>query len=1605
MTNLVASNRSELLESLYQRLTTEFPKQHHSDLNTLIEQLFKHASMRDLTSYEMTDLAGMVVTLWRALQKKSPKQANVEVINPSVEEHEWQSSHSIVTVLSDEVPFVIDSARLALNSLDINIHAIFYGSFFVERDNKGKFVKFSDKGSNELLLCLEMDRTTVPEQRKQVEDSLNEVLLDVHYVVDDFPAMLEKTKVVKEAFKKENYPFSKDEMEEASVFMQWMADNHFSFLAYDEYEIFGDVVKQVEGTALGLFKKTSKRREEVISDMTEYRKEHVFKQELMIFSKSGRRSSVHRPAYSDYVLVKKFDKKGNVIGGYRFLGLYTSSVYSETAKDIPVVRTKIAEIIKGSGYAPGSHAYKEFAAILYTLPRDELIQGSVDELHNVTNEILSIQERKQIRLFLRKDAYGKFLNAMVYMPRDIFNTQLRIKVHDLLASHFEVEGSDFTSYFSESVLARTRIVFKLAKPIEEMPDIQRLENKIVQLARRWTDELQQAMVESFGEEKGIRLYQQYEHAFPSSYVEEYSARVAVADIQRIESLQKHKTDKLALSFFRSIEPTGSALKLKIFNKGDELQLSDLIPVLENLGLKVVDEFPYEIMHPKNGCTWIYDFNLVYEADPELDPAEYRDLFSKAFLNIWNGRSENDLYNRLVLRAKLTWREVAMLRGYAKYMKQTQFSLSQEYIAETLIQHTQLTDHITELFSARFNPEKQGGKNNCESWVDKINALLEDVNNINEDKILRRYVELIMATLRTNFYQEDDQGLRKEYISFKLDPSEISDIPLPRPKYEIFVYSPRLEGVHLRGGNVARGGLRWSDRNEDFRTEVLGLVKAQQVKNAVIVPVGAKGGFVAKQLPPASDREAFFAEGIACYKTFIRGLLDLTDNLVEADVVPPKQVVRYDNDDPYMVVAADKGTATFSDIANEVADEYGFWLGDAFASGGSYGYDHKGMGITARGAWVSVQRHFRELGIDVQTESISVVGIGDMAGDVFGNGLLRSKMLKMVGAFNHMHIFVDPNPNTEESFKERERLFELPRSTWEDYNKDLISKGGGIFSRSSKSIAISKEMKAVFGISASKLSPNELITAMLKAPVDLIWNGGIGTYVKSTDETHADVGDKANDPVRVNGCELQARVLGEGGNLGFSQLGRIEFNLNGGRCFTDFIDNAGGVDCSDHEVNMKILLDDMVAAGDMTVKQRNETLQSLTDDVSNLVLRNNYRQTQALGVAITESLSRIEEYRRLINGFESEGKLNRELEFLPSDETISERKANGQSLTRPELAILISYVKGDLKEQLANQNLAEDDYVARAVETEFPAAMVKRFGAAIHQHRLKKEIVATQVANDMINYMGITYYNRLQESTGASAVEAAKAYIAARDIFGLHQLFDDIEALDHKVPSDLQSDMMRRTLRMVRRASRWLIKNYRMGINMEQVVKQYKAPLQELAGKLDSLLPKEANEAWVADAKRMEEAGVSHELAMKIASSDILYTALGVVGISQSIERDALEVAQGYFMVGDALGLEQFARQVNELKVFSHWQAMARESFRDDLEWQQRRITQGLFFQMGKEGKLVETVDKWLVDNHLLVERWLKMMSEIRAVGEPEFSMYSVAIRELLDLSQATLPEL
>ncbi len=1595
--------RQEAISKVLDSLSSKVKQETQPLLSTFVKSLFKHASARDLSEYDAADLNGLTMANWQHFQSWDRLTPKVSVFNPNIEEQEWQTTHTVICVLVKDMPFVLDSVRLILNRQQANIYSIFHSSFDTKRNESGDVLTLDngDEGEKELLIYFEIDHRSDKTDRAELVTEIQKVLFDVSSVVQDYQPMVAKVQELMTVLSDECASVDESELEESKVFLKWLIGNHFTFLGYDEYEIRDNEIEKIQESSLGLSKSVQERKPQSLDSISKEQSSFLFNKELLAFVKSGRRSTVHRPAYCDYIIVKKYNEKGEVIGGRRLLGLYTSVVYNNSPKNIPVVRKKIKRVLELSELKDAGHNFKELSQILHTYPRDELIQASAEELFSVANEVLSIQERKKIRLFFRKDVYDRFLIAILYIPRDIYNTQLREEIRKMLMDRFDVEDWDFTTFFSESVLARTRFVFRLKSPIEGPIDVEHLENQVILISRQWSDELLSALIEATGEEQGLDLHKVYYSAFPASYRETYSARIGVTDIQRMEDLYSDNDTCLKLSFYRSRESEKSVLKLKIFHQDSALLLSDLVPVLENLGLKVIDEFPFQIQRDQSQCVWIYDFSLLYEPQPDFDPKEIKGQFSDAFINIWYGRAENDAFNRLILKAGLTWREVAMLRAYSRYMKQIKFSYSETFIAETLFKYPELASQLAWLFAYRFNPihaEKTNLFSNC---LDGISELIESVDNLSEDKVLRRFVELMSATFRTNFYQLSKTGDKKNYLSFKIAPQQISEIPLPRPMFEIYVYSPRMEGVHLRGGKVARGGLRWSDRIEDFRTEVLGLVKAQQVKNAVIVPVGAKGGFVAKKIADLASREEIQKEGIECYKLFIKGLLDITDNLKEGSVCAPEKVVRHDQDDPYLVVAADKGTATFSDIANEVAIEYGHWLGDAFASGGSQGYDHKGMGITAKGAWVSVQRHFREEGIDVQNDSIRVIGIGDMAGDVFGNGMLRSEKIKLVAAFNHLNIFVDPDPNPETSFNERDRLFKLPRSSWEDYGKELISKGGGIFKRSAKSIPISAEMKMLFGITENQLAPNDLIKKILKSKVDLIWNGGIGTYIKSSSESNADVGDKANDALRVNGNELQTKVIGEGGNLGCTQLGRIEYALNGGRCFTDSIDNAGGVDCSDHEVNIKILLDDLVVNGDLTEKQRNQWLVKMTDDVSNLVLTNNYQQAQSLSLSYSQNYKQIEEYRRHIADLESQEKLNRELEYIPSDETISDRKASGAGLTRPELSVLISYSKGDLKEQLINSNISNDSYIEGEVESAFPTQLVKEFKASVYQHKLKNEIVATQVANDVFNHMGITFLHRLQESTGASTKDIAIAYIIARDVFGLHDLWREIETLDQKVSTDLQYELMIKSAKTVRRASRWFIKNYRLGLSASDLVPQYQKPLNNIFSNLKSILYGAALDRWQQSIQALVEQGLSESLATKAVSTDYLYNCLGVISVSKSLNLSEVEVASAYFKLGDLLNLDDFAKQLDGLTVATHWQTRARESYRDDLEWQQRRITQGVLSHQSNTKNLADSIEAWIGKNEILVNRWHRMVKEILGTSEPEFSMYSVAIRELLDLSQAS----
>ncbi|GAA3979408.1 NAD-glutamate dehydrogenase GdhB [Allohahella marinimesophila] len=1612
MKQVNVDNKAQFLDMLDEAFNQKLSAQQARRLSEFARLYLENLPLEEVNGRRLSDIYGAVISSWHFVQQRAKDEFKVAVFNPELEAHGWQSTHTVLGVLHQNVPFIMDSIRMCLNRLNFDIHSIQHAVLYIRRDKNGRFKELlqrsghPDRSLAESTVYIEIDRHNDPQVLSTIRDEISTVLRHVSTAVADYEPMREHAQVLAASLREGRPGQSHEATNEAADFMGWLIADHFTFLGYDEYEFDRSkkevMVRQVPGSALGIMKQYDERPTDTpFKKLPLKTRQHLLKPELLIFARSSRRSRIHRPAYPDYIAVQRFNEQGEVVGEQRFLGLFTSAVYRDRPQDIPVVRKKVEYVMERSGFYARDYAGKELDQILSVYPRGEMLQVDREVLFRNAMSILYIQERRKIRLFIREGVYGEFVTALVYVPRDVYNTTLRIQMSDILVEATNAEDVEFITYFSESVLARVQFILRVSPLEVRHLDCEELEAKIIAAAQSWQDGLAESLIESNGEERGNSLYHNYADGFSAAYQEAFSPRRAVPDIDHMESITAERP--IAMSFYRAIEEPESTVHFKLFHAASQVPLSDVLPMFENLGLKVLGEHPFEVTSRDGDDFWIHDFALQNPLGDPIHIQKIRDNFETLFTRIWSNEAENDLFNRLALVALLDWRQIAMFRSYSRYMRQIRFGYSQNFIASTLVNHTGITSLIWELFTTRFDPfsdqsDVQRGASE-ERIVLDINQALEGVENLTEDRVLRRFVELIQATVRTNYFQTEG-GEPKQYISLKMSPAAISEMPLPLPMFEIFVYSPRVEGVHLRGGKVARGGLRWSDRFEDYRTEVLGLVKAQQVKNSVIVPVGAKGGFVAKRLPDG-DREAMQKEGIACYKTFIRGLLDLTDNLVEGNKVPPPDLVRHDPEDHYLVVAADKGTATFSDIANAIAADYNFWLGDAFASGGSQGYDHKKMGITAKGAWVSVERHFRELGLNTATEDFSVIGIGDMSGDVFGNGMLLSKHIRMLAAFNHLHIFVDPDPDPVLSFEERSRLFNLPRSNWTDYNSKLISKGGGVFLRSAKSIPISDEMKRAFDIKQDRLPPNMLISALLKAKADLLWIGGIGTYVKSSAETHIDVGDKANDGLRIDGRELRVRVIGEGGNLGMTHLGRVQYAATGGKCNTDFIDNAGGVDCSDHEVNIKILLNGIVQAGDMTPKQRNTLLAQMTDEVAALVLMNNYRQTQALSIATHESAARVEEYRRLMNYLESIGKLNRQIEFMPDDEAIRERKSENRGLFRPELCTLISYVKGHLKEVLSASDMLDDEYYMAELQSEFPASLVRKFEDQLWHHRLRKEIIATQVANDMVNLMGITFVDRLRQSTGATIPAIAQAYVISRDVFGLKQYWRAIEDLDNKVPADTQISMMLELIRLIRRSSRWFLRNRRAELKVLDNMERFSTGIGNISADFDSLLVDQQHKAFSRSKAVYEDVGVPSELAAIASGASHLYSCLGIIE-AQSITEEPLEtVARMFFAIGSSLDLIWFNRQINEAKPATHWQALARESFREDLDWQQRSLTVGILKTTDPERSIEQRIQQWAEKESDMVERWRLMLTELKATKDPEFPMYSVALRELLDLAQTT----
>ncbi|WP_054892476.1 MULTISPECIES: NAD-glutamate dehydrogenase [unclassified Pseudomonas] len=1611
MAFFTAASKADFQHQLQAALAQHISEQSLPQVALFAEQFFGIISLDELTQRRLSDLAGCTLSAWRTIERFDPNTAQVRVYNPDYERHGWQSTHTVVEVLHHDLPFLVDSVRTELNRRGYSIHTLQTTVLSARRGPKGELLELLPKGtqgegvSHESLMYLEIDRCANAAELTSLTRELELVLADVRVVVADFDPMKAKVRDLLALVGENAFGPAQNDKAEVQSFLTWLLDNHFTFLGYEEFVVESDAaggsLVYDESSFLGLPRVLRSGLSNEDLRIEDYAVSYLREPRLLSFAKASQPSRVHRPAYPDYVSIRQIDADGKVIKECRFMGLYTSTVYGESVYTIPYIRGKVAEIERRSHFDPKAHLGKELTQVLEVLPRDDLFQTPIDELFNTVMSIVQIQERNKIRVFLRKDPYGRFCYCLAYVPREIYSTEVRQKIQQVLMERLKATDCEFWTFFSESVLARVQLILRVDPKNRIDIDPQQLENEVIQACRSWQDDFSALVVENFGEAQGTNILADFPKGFPAGYRERFAAHSAVVDMQHVLALSEAKP--LAMSFYQPLTQLGERqLHCKLYHADTPLALSDVLPILENLGLRVLGEFPYRLRHANGREFWIHDFAFTYSEGLNLDLQQLNDTLQDAFIHIVKGDAENDAFNRLVLTAGLPWRDVALLRAYARYMKQIRLGFDLGYIASTLNNHTDIARELTRLFKTRFYLARKLGQDDLDDKQQRLEqailTALDDVQVLNEDRILRRYLDLIKATLRTNFYQPDAAGQSKSYFSFKFNPRLIPELPKPVPKFEIFVYSPRVEGVHLRFGNVARGGLRWSDREEDYRTEVLGLVKAQQVKNSVIVPVGAKGGFLPRRLPLGGGRDEIAAEGIACYRIFISGLLDITDNLKDGGVVPPANVVRHDDDDPYLVVAADKGTATFSDIANGIANDYGFWLGDAFASGGSAGYDHKGMGITARGAWVGVQRHFRERGINVQEDPITVVGIGDMAGDVFGNGLLMSDKLQLVAAFNHLHIFVDPNPDPATSFAERKRLFELPRSAWTDYNSAIMSEGGGIFPRSAKSIAISPQMKERFAIEADRLTPTELLHALLQAPVDLLWNGGIGTYVKASSESHADVGDKANDALRVNGNELRCKVVGEGGNLGMTQLGRVEFGLHGGATNTDFIDNAGGVDCSDHEVNIKILLNEVVQAGDMTEKQRNQLLGSMTEEVSLLVLGNNYKQTQALSLAARRARERIAEYKRLMADLESRGKLDRAIEFLPTEEQLAERLAAGQGLTRAELSVLISYSKIDLKEQLLKSLVPDDDYLTRDMETAFPPSLVSKFAEAMRRHRLKREIVSNQIANDLVNNMGITFVQRLKESTGMSPANVAGAYVIVRDIFHLPHWFRQIEALDYQVPAEIQLTLMDELMRLGRRATRWFLRSRRNEQDAGRDAAHFGPKIAQLGLKLDELLEGPTRERWQARYQGFVEAGVPELLARMVAGTTHLYTLLPIIEASDVTGHDPAQVAKAFFAVGSALDLTWYLQEISNLPVENNWQALAREAFRDDIDLQQRAITISVLQMADAPDDMDARVALWAEQHRVMVERWRAMLDDLRNATGTDYAMYAVANRELVDLA-------
>jgi glutamate dehydrogenase len=1577
---------------------------------------FRGVGEEDLAERPPTALASAARSHLELGWRRTPGQSLVRIFNPDPERDGFESPHTLVQIVTDDRPFLVDSVGIAFARAGLAVHLIVHPVLEVRRDGRGRLTGLGANGGEpqqaESWELYEIDRQTDPAAIERLRQDIESTLVDVGLAVDDWPAMRERVRSLVADLQRDPPPLPAEEITEARQLLEWMEERHFVFLGYRQYRLERgereDRLVPDTRSGLGILRTHGSRAKPPVTVLTGDVRARARDRELLVLTKANSISTVHRAEYLDYAGVKTFDGRGRVTGEHRFLGLWTSTAYHRSPRDIPVLRLKVDRVIQYFGLDPHGHDGKAVLNVLETYPRDELFQASVEDLIRIGRGVVNLYERRTVRLLARRDPYHRFYSCLVYVPRDRYNTDVRQRIEQIVLEGFSGHSVESQVQISGSSHARVHVVVRTEPAGPRKVDFAAVERRIAEAALTWTDRLREVLVAREGEAAGIALATRYRRAFPLAYEEDVAPADAPADIADLERLRA-APEARRLSLHRPRHQKPARLHLKIVRLGEPVPISDLLPILENFGLRVIAERPYELAWPEGGAAWIQDFELEHRDGLAIDIGRIEGRFREALMMTWSGDAENDGFNRLLMGADLSAREIIVLRAYCRYLLQTGVPFSQAYMERALAANPAIAAGLVRLFEARLDPAAQaaprrrvrkerpdGRGNSAEEIAAQIRASLDSVASLDEDRILRAYLGLVQATLRTNFYRRDAGGEPLAYLSLKLDPAAIPDLPLPRPKFEIFVYSPRVEGVHLRMGYVARGGIRWSDRREDFRTEVLGLMKAQNVKNTLIVPVGAKGGFVPKRLP-GGTREEVQAEVIACYRTFIRGLLDVTDNIVGSRVVPPPQVVRRDGDDAYLVVAADKGTATFSDIANSVAAEYGFWLGDAFASGGSAGYDHKKLGITARGGWECVKRHFREIGVDIQKTPFTAAGIGDMSGDVFGNGMLLSRQIRLQAAFDHRHIFLDPSPDAAASFAERQRLFDLPRSSWDDYDRKCISKGGGVFPRTAKSITLSPEARTLLGLESATNTPTEILRAILRMPVDLLWNGGIGTYVKASRESNAEVGDRANDGLRINGRELRAKVVGEGGNLGFTQRGRIEYALAGGRLNTDFIDNSAGVNTSDVEVNLKILLNPIVQAGSLTVGERNKLLISMSGEVCALVLRNNYLQSQAISTLELQARARLSEFQHLIRSLERSGELNRALEFLPADDELAERRKAGGGITRPELAILLAYSKIWLNNHLLDSDVPEDPYLSTELERYFPAPVRRRFARAISRHRLRREIIATATTNSLINRMGPTFVPRAQEDTGAEPAQIARAYTAAREIFEIRDVWARIEELDNRVPAKVQYTAAFETSRLLRHATYWLLAR-RHALKVDTAVAEFRAGVHELQARIGQVLCGSWREQFEQVRAQHIEAGLPAELAGRVASLEAHNGSLDIVELAGSQRIGVTEAARVYFEAGARTGLDWLRQQIDRLPVEGPWQATARTGLRDSALRLHRRLAERVLSR-GGHGTAEERVTAWQESAGKELSHWQRTLADMRAAGAADFATLTVGVESLRKLAE------